>query len=96
MTQKVLLLGYMAEKDWKGTKSEKSDFEKRSIKAKGTIGLIFFALINFKYDILHRLLVVKALYCIWQFFIFIQDRGRIYKIENVFAHDLGGIMGSNR
>jgi len=36
MTQKVLPLGYMAEKDWKGTKSEKSDFEKRSINAKGS------------------------------------------------------------
>jgi hypothetical protein len=41
MTQKVLQLGYMAEKDWKGTKSEKSYFEKRLIKAKETIGLIF-------------------------------------------------------
>jgi hypothetical protein len=95
MTQKVLPLGYMAEKDWKGTKSERSDFEKRSIKAKGTIGLIFFALINFIY-IFHRLLVVKVLNCLWQSFIFIQDRGRYYKIANVFAYDLGGIMGSNR
>lgn len=40
-TKKVLPLGYMAEKDWKGTKSEKSYFEKRLIKAKETIGLIF-------------------------------------------------------
>ena len=96
MTQKVLPLGYMVEKDWKGTKSEKSDFEKRSIKAKGTIGLIFFALINFIYKIFHRLLVVKVLYCLWQPFIFIQNRGRYYKIANVFAYDLRGIMGSNR
>ena len=49
MTQKVLPLDYMAEKDWKGIKSEISDFGKRSIKAKGTIGLIFFALIHFIY-----------------------------------------------
>jgi len=95
MTQKVLPLGYMAEKDWKGTKSEKSDFEKRSIKAKGTIGLIFFALINFIY-IFHRLLVVKVLNCLWQSFIFIQDRGRYYKIANVFAYDLGGYNGQQQ
>ena len=79
MTQKVLPLGYMAEKDWKGTKSEKSDFEKRSINAKGTIGLIFFALINFLY-IFNRLLVVKVLNCLWQSFIFIQFHFPIWHV----------------
>ena len=72
MAQKVLPLGYMAEKDWKGTKSWKSDFEKRSIKAKGINGL-FFCPDQF-YIYYYKILVVKVLYCLWRSFIFIQDR----------------------